>query len=227
MVEGFNVPPREIAVADGRQVGLGVRVAGVSVDAAGVLSFRAAALVTVGARLTTWPLEIKVDGALERTVRVAVGQGTDAMATLPLGDLPPGKHSVNVVLGTIIGERAPGFFHYAYAVFHAPTYRSRYAAFLKTDFPRLPLPPDAETSTLSPPSAQNSRPCTCWKTHACDSTASPSPSAGNTPSRRCARLTVTSRPLLLRLPQNWGPGASSGSPLLGGGASWAGGLLWG
>ena len=36
-------------------------------------------------------------------------------------------------------------FHYAYAVFHAPTYRSRYAAFLKTDFPRLPLPPDAAT----------------------------------------------------------------------------------
>jgi len=34
-------------------------------------------------------------------------------------------------------------FHYAYAVFHAPTYRTRYAAFLKTDFPRLPLPPDA------------------------------------------------------------------------------------
>ena len=51
MVEGFNVPPREIAVADGRQVGLGVRVAGVSVDAAGLLSFRAAALGTVGARL--------------------------------------------------------------------------------------------------------------------------------------------------------------------------------
>ncbi len=36
-------------------------------------------------------------------------------------------------------------FHYAYAVFHAPTYRTRYAAFLKTDFPRLPLPPDADT----------------------------------------------------------------------------------
>ena len=30
-------------------------------------------------------------------------------------------------------------FHYAYAVFHSPTYRSRYAAFLKIDFPRLPL----------------------------------------------------------------------------------------
>lgn len=46
-----------------------------------------------------------------------------------------------------IGETpAPeDIFHYAYAVFHAPTYRTRYAAFLKTDFPRLPLPPDADT----------------------------------------------------------------------------------
>ncbi len=35
-------------------------------------------------------------------------------------------------------------FHYAYATFHAPTYRTRYAPFLKTDFPRLPLPPDAD-----------------------------------------------------------------------------------
>jgi predicted helicase len=30
-------------------------------------------------------------------------------------------------------------FGYAYAVFHSPTYRSRYAEFLKIDFPRLPL----------------------------------------------------------------------------------------
>jgi predicted helicase len=36
-------------------------------------------------------------------------------------------------------------FHYAYAVFHAPTYRERYAPFLKIDFPRLPLPADADT----------------------------------------------------------------------------------
>jgi len=35
-------------------------------------------------------------------------------------------------------------FHYAYAIFHAPTYRTRYAPFLKTDFPRLPLPPNAD-----------------------------------------------------------------------------------
>jgi predicted helicase len=34
----------------------------------------------------------------------------------------------------------PGdIFNYAYAVFHSPTYRTRYAEFLKIDFPRLPL----------------------------------------------------------------------------------------
>jgi predicted helicase len=35
-------------------------------------------------------------------------------------------------------------FHYAYAVLHAPTYRRRYAEFLKYDFPRLPLTADSE-----------------------------------------------------------------------------------
>ena len=30
-------------------------------------------------------------------------------------------------------------FHYIYAVFHSPAYRDRYAAFLKIDFPRVPL----------------------------------------------------------------------------------------
>ena len=34
-------------------------------------------------------------------------------------------------------------FHYAYAVFYSPTYRERYAEFLKIDFPRLPLTGDA------------------------------------------------------------------------------------
>jgi type I restriction-modification system DNA methylase subunit len=35
-------------------------------------------------------------------------------------------------------------FHYAYAIFHSPTYRSRYAEFLKIDFPRLPLTSDRD-----------------------------------------------------------------------------------
>jgi predicted helicase len=33
-------------------------------------------------------------------------------------------------------------FNYAYAIFHSPTYRIRYAEFLKIDFPRLPLTSD-------------------------------------------------------------------------------------
>jgi hypothetical protein len=33
-------------------------------------------------------------------------------------------------------------FYYAYAVFHSPTYKTRYAEFLKMDFPRLPLTSD-------------------------------------------------------------------------------------
>ncbi len=33
-------------------------------------------------------------------------------------------------------------FHYIYAVLHAPTYRSRYAEFLRIDFPRVPLTGD-------------------------------------------------------------------------------------
>jgi predicted helicase len=40
------------------------------------------------------------------------------------------------------GRREVGpelIFNYAYAVFHSPTYRERYAEFLRADFPRLPL----------------------------------------------------------------------------------------
>lgn len=33
-------------------------------------------------------------------------------------------------------------FYYIYAIFYSPTYRSRYAEFLKTDFPRIPLTSD-------------------------------------------------------------------------------------
>ena len=35
-------------------------------------------------------------------------------------------------------------FNYIYAVFHSPTYRTRYAEFLKSDFPRVPLTSDVK-----------------------------------------------------------------------------------
>jgi predicted helicase len=37
------------------------------------------------------------------------------------------------------GVTPEDIFYYAYGVFHSPSYRSRYAEFLKIDFPRLPL----------------------------------------------------------------------------------------
>ncbi|MCL4878074.1 MAG: DUF559 domain-containing protein [Anaerolineae bacterium] len=53
-------------------------------------------------------------------------------------------------LNPLFTEKGPGgevftpedLFHYAYAIFHSPTYRARYAEFLKIDFPRLPLTSD-------------------------------------------------------------------------------------
>lgn len=50
--------------------------------------------------------------------------------------------------GAFVNDDAPqcfgpeDVFYYAYAVFHSPTYRQRYAEFLKIDFPRLPLTSD-------------------------------------------------------------------------------------
>ena len=41
--------------------------------------------------------------------------------------------------GLPVGLTPEDIFHYAYAMFHSPGYRSRYAEFLKIDFPRLPL----------------------------------------------------------------------------------------
>jgi len=47
--------------------------------------------------------------------------------------------------GDLEATFGPGdILHYAYAVFHSPTYRERYAEFLKIDFPRLPLTSDRE-----------------------------------------------------------------------------------
>jgi predicted helicase len=58
----------------------------------------------------------------------------DFCATLQVKFVPdglgrPGKREVGPEL----------IFHYAYAVFHSPTYRERYAEFLRADFPCLPL----------------------------------------------------------------------------------------
>jgi predicted helicase len=55
---------------------------------------------------------------------------------LGLDFMPDGKGDLQACFGP------EDIFHYAYAVFHSPTYRERYAEFLKIDFPRLPLTSD-------------------------------------------------------------------------------------
>lgn len=53
--------------------------------------------------------------------------------TLKLSFIHEGQGDLQVTVGP------EDVFHYAYAVFHSPTYRRRYADFLKRDFPRLLL----------------------------------------------------------------------------------------
>ena len=55
------------------------------------------------------------------------------------------RPNFNPVIAThitnIIGAYTPeNLFDYIYAILHSPTYRSRYAQFLKSDFPRIPYP---------------------------------------------------------------------------------------
>ncbi len=52
---------------------------------------------------------------------------------LGLKFIPDGLGDLNKALGP------EDVFHYIYAIFHLPTYRKRYAEFLKRDFPRVPL----------------------------------------------------------------------------------------
>ncbi len=61
-------------------------------------------------------------------------------AKLGLTFIPNGAPSGGGDLKKTFGPQ--DVFHYAYAVFHSPTYRARYAEFLKIDFPRLPLTSD-------------------------------------------------------------------------------------
>ncbi len=60
----------------------------------------------------------------------------DLFARLQMDFVPDGSGDLRKTYG------AEDVFHYIYAVLHSPTYRSRYAEFLKIDFPRLPLTRD-------------------------------------------------------------------------------------
>jgi predicted helicase len=67
--------------------------------------------------------------------------------------LPPAGRKENLsaafleaLAGAVGHEPTPeAVLGYLYAVLHSPAYRTRYAEFLKRDFPRVPLPPDKAT----------------------------------------------------------------------------------
>jgi len=61
-------------------------------------------------------------------------------AVLGRGGLGPPAGARRAPLPNTFGPE--DVFNYIYAVFHSPTYRSRYAEFLKSDFPRVPLTSD-------------------------------------------------------------------------------------
>lgn len=71
-----------------------------------------------------------------RRPNLSPGFITDFSTRLILAFIPDGKGDLKKTFGP------EDVFAYAYAVFHAPSYRSRYADFLKIDFPRLPLTSD-------------------------------------------------------------------------------------
>jgi|SRR5579863_87538 len=62
----------------------------------------------------------------------------DAQKRLGLTFVPDGRGNLQSTFGP------EDVFNYIYAVFHSPTYRTRYAEFLKSDFPRLPLTSDRD-----------------------------------------------------------------------------------
>ncbi len=50
---------------------------------------------------------------------------------------------INIITSKLGYTPTPeAIFYYIYAIFHSPTYRTRYAEFLKIDFPRVPLTSD-------------------------------------------------------------------------------------
>ena len=62
----------------------------------------------------------------------------DMERRLDMRFVPDGKGDLAATFGP------EDVFDYIYAVFHSPTYRSRYSEFLRTDFPRVPLTSDPD-----------------------------------------------------------------------------------
>ncbi|HXG92930.1 MAG TPA: type ISP restriction/modification enzyme [Blastocatellia bacterium] len=73
-----------------------------------------------------------------RRANLALGFIKDFSSRLNLSFIEDGLGDLQKTFGP------EDIFHYIYAISHSPTYRTRYAEFLKIDFPRIPLTNDLE-----------------------------------------------------------------------------------
>jgi predicted helicase len=87
-------------------------------------------------RATLFDLQKPTDAPGGRRPNLNADFITDLSGRLGLRFTPDGRGDLSQAFGP------EDIFHYTYAIFHSPTYRTRYAEFLKIDFPRLPLTSD-------------------------------------------------------------------------------------
>ena len=86
-------------------------------------------------------------GVAERTPNLASAFVEALADAIGLGFAPDGAGDLDATFGP------EDVFHYIYAVLHSPEYRRRYADFLKSDFPRVPLPRGSRRCSRSSPRA--------------------------------------------------------------------------
>lgn len=95
-------------------------------------------------------LDIGFAGRIASSIGLIYDSGIKVKQTaLPLSELQPETPAQTLMVlpdpnmgrGNLIKTLGPrDIFDYIYAVLHSPIYRARYADFLKSDFPRIPLP---------------------------------------------------------------------------------------
>ncbi|WP_338258570.1 type ISP restriction/modification enzyme [Dictyobacter halimunensis] len=87
---------------------------------------------------TLFDLDTSIGATRGRNANLSGEFVKDASTKLKMLSIPDGKGDLQRTFGP------EDIFHYMYAIFYSPSYRERYAEFLKVDFPRLPLPTSKE-----------------------------------------------------------------------------------
>ncbi len=98
MIEGFNVMPREVNLADGKVVPLSIKL--VACESAPARYGNPTVKLTYvnagtsGTRYTSWPIPVLMDGRLVRYAHVDVSGSKETSQTVSFDGLAPGQHEV-------------------------------------------------------------------------------------------------------------------------------------